>query len=460
MTAPTFAPPSTRALRLGLAASVLTASLGTSAANVALPAIAQDLGADFAATQWVALAYLLTMTATSLTVGHLGDLIGRRRMLFAGTVLFAVAAVLAAFAPTLGVLIAARALQGVAAAVMMILPLAIARDSASPDRLGAVMGLLGTTAAIGTASGPAIGGLLVSAVGWPAIFAVMVPLGLLAAALTGIPRGDARPDVQGGRGFDAAGVALLTASVAFYTLGVTGVGDSSWTSPALLLLAVLTLAGFLLRERRASHPILPLHLLRSGSLSAGSALNLLVGTVMMSTLVIGPFYLTGAQGLSPAAVGAVMAAGPVASICTGMLAGRMADRFGPSRMIAAGLAGMAIGSLALALLPGIWGLAGYMTGTVLIAPAYQLFLAANSTSALVGVPAERRGAASGLLGLSRNLGLVTGASAMATLFAFATGTSDPSTASAAALGTGLIVTFLVTTALLIAASALSLRRAR
>ncbi|PRB10822.1 MFS transporter [Microbacterium sp. MYb62] len=441
----------------GLALSVLVASLGTSAANVALPTIAKDLGGTFAQTQWVALGYLLAMTATSLTVGHLGDLLGRRRILWIGIAVFTGAAALCAFAPTLGMLIGARTLQGVGAAVMMALPLARARDVVAPERLGRVMGLLGTTAAIGTASGPALGGLLLTAAGWPAIFAAMVPLGMLAATLIGMTRRDAGVTGSGGRRFDIGGVLLLTVAVALYTLGVTAPGSGeSWPTLPLLGGAVVAAALFGLREARASHALLPPTLLRTRSVSIGAILNLIVGTVMMSTLVVGPFFLAGGLHLAPAAIGATMAAGPLASICTGVLAGRAVDRYGTRPMTTSGLAAMIVGALALALLPAWWGLPGYITGTVLLAPGYQLFLAANNTGVLRSTPAEHRGVASGLLGLSRNLGLVTGASVVAALFAAAAGAPDIIAASPDALASALRTTFLVTAALLAAAAALSL----
>lgn len=449
--------PLLRAGTAGLALSVLVASLGTSAANVALPTIAAELDGTFAQTQWVALAYLLAMTATSLTVGHLGDLLGRRRVLLLGIAVFTIAAALSAIAPTLWMLIAARALQGIGAAVMMALPLARARDLVPPDRLGRVMGLLGTTAAVGTASGPALGGLLITVAGWPAIFAAMVPLGLLAAALAAATGAEARHRGSPRRGFDLPGMVLLTVAVALYTLGVTAPGDqASWPTLPLVGGAVAAAVLFMMRERRASHPLLPPVLLRSRSISRGAILNLIVGTVMMSTLVVGPFFLAGALHLPPAAIGVVMAAGPLASICTGVLAGRAVDRFGTHRMTSVGLGGMLLGALALALLPAWWGLPGYVTGTVLLAPGYQLFLAANNTGVLNSTPADRRGAASGLLGLSRNLGLVTGASVLAALFAAASGSGEIAAASPEALTAALRTTFLVTAALLAAGALLSL----
>ncbi|WEK62232.1 MAG: MFS transporter [Candidatus Microbacterium colombiense] len=411
--ADTPSPPLLRSGLSGLAVSVLVASLGTSAANVALPTIAVELESTFAQTQWVALAYLLGMTVASLTVGHLGDLLGRRKVLLAGTIVFTIAAALCTVAPTLWMLVLARAVQGIGAAVMMALPLARARDLIGPARLGAAMGLLGTTAAVGTAAGPALGGVLIAISGWPTIFALMALLGILSTLLVARQVETPLPP-RSGRG--------------------------------------------LLGQLMAPSAVGPL--LRIRAISVGAILNLIVGAVMMSTLIVGPFFLGGALHLSPAAIGAVMAAGPVASIITGVMAGRLVDRFGARRMTTSGLSAMITGSLVLALLPAWWGLPGYIAGTVLLAPGYQLFLAANSTGVLGATPAERRGAASGLLGLSRNLGLLTGASLLGALFAVASGPTTIVAASPDALLTGLRVTFLATAAALVIATALSALPAR
>lgn len=160
-----------------LSLSMLLASLGTSIANVGLPTLVQAFGASFQQVQWVVLAYLLAMTALIVSVGRLGDLLGRRRLLLVGILLFTLASILCAVAPTLGMLIGARALQGVGAAIMMALTLALVGETVSKARTGSAMGLLGTMSAIGTALGPSLGGVLIAGFGWQALFLVCVPLG-------------------------------------------------------------------------------------------------------------------------------------------------------------------------------------------------------------------------------------------------------------------------------------------
>ena len=175
--------PSVRWALAGLSLSMLLSSLGTSIANVGLPTLAQAFNASFQDVQWVVLAYLLAITTLIVSVGRLGDIIGRRRLLLAGIVLFTVASLICGAAPTLWLLIAARAVQGLGAAIMMALTMAFVGETVAKARTGSAMGLLGTMSAIGTALGPSLGGVLISALGWQAIFLVNVPLGLLAFLL-------------------------------------------------------------------------------------------------------------------------------------------------------------------------------------------------------------------------------------------------------------------------------------
>src|SRR3954471_4871199 len=167
----------------GLSLSMLLSSLGTSIANVALPTLAGAFGASFREVQWIVVAYLLAVTIYIVGVGRLGDRIGRRRLLLGGIALFTAASVLCGAAPALWVLIAARAAQGIGAAAMMALSLAFVADAVPKEKAGRAMGLLGTMSAIGTALGPTLGGMLISAWGWRFIFFVNLPLGMLALGL-------------------------------------------------------------------------------------------------------------------------------------------------------------------------------------------------------------------------------------------------------------------------------------
>src|SRR5438552_4287667 len=172
-------PASVRWALASLSLSILMPLLDTSIANVGLPTLARAFTASFQDVQWVVLAYLLAITTLIVSVGRLGDLIGRRRLLLAGIFLFTVASVLCGVAPTLWLLIAARAVQGLGAAIMMALTMAFVGEMVPKAKTGSAMGLLGTMSATGTALGPSLGGVLIAGLGWRAIFLVNVPLGIL-----------------------------------------------------------------------------------------------------------------------------------------------------------------------------------------------------------------------------------------------------------------------------------------
>jgi len=443
------AQPSARGALAGLALAMLLSALGTSIANVALPTLAQAFAAAFQDVQWVVLAYLLAVTTLIVGAGRLGDIIGRRRLLLAGIFLFTAASLLCGAAPALWLLVAARAAQGLGAAAMMALTLAFVAETVPKEKTGSAMGLLATMSAIGTALGPSLGGILIAGPGWRAVFLVNLPLGLatLALAWRYLPA-DRRAPPAGRAGFDTAGTLLLALTLAAYALATIGRGRLGPLNLALLAAAAIGAGLFVRAERRAASPLIRLAMFRDRALTANLALGALVATVMMATLVVGPFHLSGALGLAPAAVGLVVAVGPLVVALAGVPAGALTDRCGAHRVTVIGLGALAAGCLVLSALPTSLGVAGYVAPLVVITAGYALFQTANNTAVMADVPPDRRGVVSGLLNLSRNLGLVTGASALGAIFALAAGASDVATASPAAVAAGMRVTFLVAAALI------------
>jgi EmrB/QacA subfamily drug resistance transporter len=436
---------------------MLLSSLGISIANVALPTLAQAFTASFQEVQWIILAYLLAITILIVGAGRLGDIMGHRQVLLAGIFLFTAASILCGVAPSLWMLIVARAVQGLGAAILMALTVAFVRETVPKEKTGSAMGLLGTMSAIGTALGPTLGGVLIAGPGWRAIFLIMVPLGilnfLLAHRYLPVPVQRAKIDRNG---FDSLGTLLLGLTLAAYALAVTfGGGHFDRLSLALLLAAVLGGSLFVLAEARVGSPLIRLAAFRNAMLSASLAMNALVSTVMMATLVVGPFYLSRALGLNEALVGIVMSIGPIISALSGVPAGRIVDRLGAPFMVIVGLIEMAAGSFALSVLPAMSGIAGYIAAIVVLTPGYQLFQAANNTAVMMDVRPDQRGVISGMLSLSRNLGLITGASVMGAVFALASATSDITTAHPEAVATGMRTTFAVAAILIVIAIAIA-----
>ncbi len=390
-----------RAAQAVLLLSMLIASLGTSIANVGLPTLSDAFNAPFPRVKLVVVAYLVGLTVTVLVAGRLGDRFGLKPMLLLGLTLFTISAALCGVAGSLPLLIAARGVQGIGAAFLMTLSLAMARQIASPGRVGRAMGMIASASALGTALGPALGGVLLAGFGWQALFLVQAPGSALTALLA---------------------VILLPATP-----------PSSGRSQSGLSLS-----------RNSGHML-------------GLGLNLTVSAVMMATLVVGPFLLTGPLGLTAVSLGMVMAIGPIISTLAGLPSGRLVDRWGSAPVVSLGLLLLATGALCFALLPERMGLAGYILAVAALTPGYQMFQSGNTTATLAGVPPEARGTVSGLLGLSRNLGLVLGAWGLGALFSMAAGTAELGSAAPDAILRGTREVFLVA-ALLMAGALVFWRR--
>ena len=381
-----------RVMTAALVLPMLLASLGTSIANIALPALAVAFAASISEVRWVVVSYLAALTVSTVVAGRLGDKYGHRRMLLGGLAIFAVGSLLSGIAPSLPLLVGARALQGAGAAFLMTLTMTLLREVASEKGLGRAMGLLGTVSAVGTALGPSLGGALLPLAGWRGIFLVQVPLAALALvmAITMLPRATEEQRVATGA------------------------------------------SGFFLDK----------------ALAPTLAINLLIAVVMMTTLVVGPFYLGIGLGLKAEAVGLVMSSGPLIAILSGAPSGRLVDTWGTQRTLKLGLGMLATGALLLAMLPDLVGVGGYVLALIVLTPGYQLVQAANNTAALMHRAKDGRGTVSGLLALSRNVGLIIGAAGMSAVFAFGVGDDNLASASALAIANGFRLTFIVAAGLM------------
>lgn len=437
-----------RAALLLITAVELVVALDTTVVNIALPAIGRDLRLGEAQLGWVANSYLLAFGGFMLLGGRLVDRLGPRRMFRTGLAAFTVASGLAGVAPTAGLLIAARAVQGVAAAVVIPAQISLlAVTFTEPDVHRRAFGVWSAMGAAGSATGTAVGGLLTQAWGWPAIFLVNVPIGAVAVALAGrlVPADEPR---QAGR-LDVTGAivgtsALLVLGYAVGALAERGAGVSAWT---LVAVGTALLAAFVAVEARAAEPLLPLRLFRFGAVSGSTVLNVVVGAAHVPAFTLLSLYLQHARGYPPFRAG--LAFLPVALI--GLLVGRLLvpvvhKRLGGYGMLAAGLVLQAAAFAWLARLPVAGGYAtDVLPALVLLALGIPAAAVGVTVPAVDAVDASDTGVVAGVVNTTQRIGAGLGVAALLAVAATVTARSEGP--AAAAYVTGLRVSFTVCTVL-------------
>lgn len=438
-----------RGLLAAISLCVLLASLGTSIVNIALPSLTITFSASFQSVQWVVIAYLLTITAFVAIAGKLADQYGYQNTLLAGIIAFTFSSLVAAFVSSIGLLIVMRALQGTGAAVLSAVSMAMVKRNITKEKTGTAMGLLGTMSALGTALGPSAGGLLLSRFRWPSIFVVLTILGIAAFFLAIRFIKKEKPICKPEQRIHFADILLLSLSVGSYALAMT-INKERFSIQTLLLLLVSLLLGMLFFsvQKQRTHPLIDAGISKNKLLMGSLRRNLVVSCLMMTTLIVGPFFLASGLGFSSSVVGGIMSIGPVISILTGVPSGKIVDKIGDKLTMKISLVLLLTGALCLAMLPGIFGWIGYAGGIVLLTPGYQLFQSANNTSVMSAAGEKQLGAVSGVLNLSRNIGLITGASLMSALFMMAAKHSPEAVTQSGKMLFGLKITFLFASFLL------------
>ena len=403
--------------RPGQGWALLAASLGfavvqldVSVVNVAIKPIGTDLGGNVSGLQWVVSAYTVAFAALILSAGALGDRIGAKRVFTAGFALFTLASAGCGLAPTLGVLSAARAVQGIGAAVLVSCSLTLLNHAyPGPKARARAVGLWAAGASVALSAGPLIGGVLTSSLGWRSIFFINAPIGLLGIALTA--RYAAETTRSRDRGIDLPGqTAAIVALVALAAAMVEG-GQRGFTDAFVLGgfgLAVLALVVFVLMESRRAKPMLPLGLFRSTTFSASSGMGLVVNIAFYGLIFVFSLYFQTTRHYSALTTGLAFApttaAVLVANLIAGRLTGALSTRWviaGAALLMATSLGGLLVIGPATSYPTIVVQLAAVGFGLGLIVPAM--------TAALLGsVEASRSGIASGTLNTARQTGSVIG----------------------------------------------------
>ena len=333
------------ALMLGM----FLAALDQTIVSTALPTIVGDLG-GLEHLSWVVTSYLLASTASTPLYGKLGDMYGRKPMFLAAILIFLVGSLLSGLSQTMGQLIAFRALQGVGAGGLMVGAQAIIADVVPPRDRGRYMGLIGSVFAVASVAGPLLGGFLVEAISWRWVFYVNIPLGLVAVVIV-ITRLHLHTPTHRHK-IDWLGAGLLTAGVSALVLVTTwGGNEYRWGSGTILglaLVSVVLLIAFVLVERRAAEPIIPLKLFRSSVFRVASSLGFLIGLAMFGAIIFIPLFLQLVYGVSPTSSGLRMLPLMGGLLVASVLSGRAISRIGRYKVFP--IAGTAVTTLGMFLL--------------------------------------------------------------------------------------------------------------
>jgi len=402
----------------GVATATFLSTIDGSIVNVALPTLVRELGAPFAVVQWVVLAYLLTQSTLILSVGRLGDMLGKKPIFTAGVLLFTLSSVLCGLAPTVYWLIGFRVLQAVGAAMALALGMAIVTEAFPPAERGKALGMNGTFVSVGVVVGPTLGGLILDAFSWRWIFFVNLPIGLLGAFLAWRYIPNFKP---GGRqAFDYRGAGTLFVSLFALLLALTWGQTLGFGAPPIVGLfgsSAVFLALFLRIETRAPQPMIDLRLFRSSLFSVSLLTGGLAFVAIAGATLLLPFFLDDMLGYAPRQVGLLMALIPAFLGVLAPLSGALSDRYGSRPISAIGLA-VLVGGYALmsrfSLQTGVWG---YALGVLPLGVGMGIFQSPNNSAIMGAAPRERLGVASGMLGLSRTLGQTTGVAVLGALWA-------------------------------------------
>ncbi|NJO63503.1 MAG: DHA2 family efflux MFS transporter permease subunit [Richelia sp. RM2_1_2] len=407
-------------LGIGMSAFMIAAELYIVGAMI--PILVQDFNTTFATAEWIILIYTLVLTVLVLGVARLGDIFDKKLLFLSGLVLFTISSLLCGLAPNIAFLIAFRGLQGLGAVLVWALRNAIISEIFPEQERGRALGSVTGLASLGLALGPGLGGLLISLGGWRLVFWVNLPIGILASVIV------ARylPSCIGSglrKSFDVMGLSLMSLTLSCFVLGITRVQELGFGNPKeiiLIAIAAIGLVCFLLLESRLEEPILDIKMLR---LPSFSFYLLLFGMIYMIAGIIQlalPLFLELVLHFSPQKVGLLLTVLPLASVIVAPIAGSICDYFGERIVSLIGLLLIAVGCFAGSYLNVGTTIMRFCIQGILIELGLITSIIPISNTIMDAVEREKLGIASGLLALSRTLGIVIGTCLFSVLFSMVT----------------------------------------
>jgi len=415
----------------GLVVSVLDSAI----ANIALPTIAREIGASPAQSIWVVNAYQLAMVVSLLPLASLGDIFGYRRIYVIGLAVFTIAALVSALSHSLAMLALGRALQGLGAAGMTSVSIALVRFTYSRRQLGRGIAMIAVAVSISSAAGPTVASAILAVASWPWLFAVSVPIGLvtLGLSLRLLPYTPPAP-----HRFDLASAFLSAVASALLVGGINGIGHGQAVPFVMIELSGAIFAGYVLVRRQAalSLPLLPIDLFRRPMFALSVTTSLCTFVAQGIVFVTLPFYFQDVLGRSQVETGLLMTPWPATVAIIAPFAGRLADRYPAGILCGMGLAVLTLGFVLLAALPAQPHPADIVWRMMICGFGFGFFGLPNNRAIVTSTPRERSGGAGAIQSTARLLGQTVGAALVALIFGFAgpSGGTGPTVAILLAAG--------------------------
>jgi len=388
---------------------VFLGTIDGSIVNIGLNTLVKELGQPLAVVEWVVLAYMLTNCVLMLSIGRLGDMIGKKTLYLAGLIIFTIGSGLCGVAANVYQLIAFRVLQAVGSAMLMALGTALVIEAFPPQERGKALGIMGTLVSVGIITGPTIGGMILESLTWHWLFFVNLPIGVIGVIMVSrfVPAGQAGPRQK----FDFAGAGVMFISLLSFLSALTLGQHRGFNYPwvyALLILFAASLAVFIRVELRTEYPMIDLSMFKNRMFTINLVTGFLTFIVTAGTMMIIPLYLQNILHHGPRAAGLMMAVTPVTVALVAPISGSLSDRIGSRLITSLGLLMILIGTILLSSLGAETTVLGYVLRFIPLGMGIGMFQSPNNSAIMGSVPRERFGIASSLLSLTRTVGQAAG----------------------------------------------------
>jgi EmrB/QacA subfamily drug resistance transporter len=385
-------------------------ALDVSIVNVAMPTLKTEFNTTMSIIEWVAMSYMLTLTIFLPFFGRLADMFGRSKLYNAGFVVFTVGSLFCGMATSASFIIAARVLQAVGAGLLQANSVALITQAFPASERGKAIGIQGAVQAIAMAVGPFVGGILISTIGWRAVFYINIPIGILGtlAALYILP-----PNQTSGKkeSIDYLGTVFFASGLAFLVLAFNEVVNLGWGSSTIMvyfLNSFILLGLFVLTETRVKHPLIDLKLFKNSTFLIGNLTGMMSYYVLFAVLFLMPFYLEKVLNLSPVMTGSLLTPIPLAMAIVAPFAGHISDKYGSRIMTASGMFVSALACFSLLFLGTVANLPLLIAELIFLGIGMGMFTPPNNSAIMGAAPKDKLGLAGGVLNMMRSLGLIFG----------------------------------------------------